>query len=151
MQPVLSRTVSGYCIADRLEGVRGGRGAFRPPWSEAVGAGPVGAERELGPRYVSDGEPTRLAEAHLEESCRLGLRGLRARRKRGGPRPWRTAPAGRHPRLGGLTTPCALGLQQLSAGQCYDPHWAGVLTATSQILGRSVSACVRFTEDFIDL
>lgn len=141
MQPVLWRTVSGYCIADRLEGVRGGRGAFRPPWSEAVGARPVGAERE----------PTRLAEAHLEESCRLGLRGLRARRKRGGPRPWRTAPAGRHPRLGGLTTPCALGLQQLSAGQCYDPRWAGVLTATSQILGRSVSACVRFTEDVIDL
>lgn len=71
MQPVLSRTVSSYCIADRLEGVRGGRGAFRPPWSEAVGARPVGAERE----------PTRLAEAHLEESCRLGLRGLRARGK----------------------------------------------------------------------
>lgn len=71
MQPVLWRTVSGYCIADRLEGVRGGRGAFRLPWSEAVGTGPVGAERE----------PTRLAEAHLEESCRLGLRGLRARGK----------------------------------------------------------------------
>lgn len=41
-------------------------GAFRLPRSEAVGTGPVGAVRELGSRFVSEVEPTGIAEAHLE-------------------------------------------------------------------------------------
>lgn len=105
MQPVLRR--EGFWLLRCRQAGGGERRPWglRPPWSEAVGAGPVGAVRELGPRYVSEVEPTGLAEARLERR----ISWARTQRSEG-PRaagwpqtpwpsvgPWRTPPAGWHP------------------------------------------------------
>lgn len=106
MQPVLRR--EGFWLLRCRQAGGGERRPWglRPPWSEAVGAGPVGAVRELGPRYVSEVEPTGLAEARLERR----ISWARTQRSEG-PRaagwpqtPWRAwDPGGPHRRAGTLS------------------------------------------------